>query len=86
MIRAGQVKYDQQLIHKFPRALYGYVRDKSGLKLKIGQVVKTDGALTVNEATPSDIPVSFSVHSKSMWAGRFCHNLIIVLILLMRIV
>jgi len=38
MIRAAQAKHDQQLIDRFnanPKALYGYMRDKSGLNPKL---------------------------------------------------
>ena len=48
MVRVALAKHDQlDKFHTNPKALYGYVRDKSGPKPKIGQVVRTDGILTL---------------------------------------
>ena len=62
MTRAAQAKYDQKLIDKFhdnPKALYGYMRDKCGIKPKIGQVVKTDGTLTANDRETAEVLNNF---------------------------
>ena len=62
MIRAAQAKHDQKLIDKFhdnPKALYGFKRDKCGIKPKIGQVVKTNGTLTVNDGETAEVLNNF---------------------------
>jgi len=62
MIRAAQAKHDQNLIDEFhdnPKALYGYMRDKCGTKPKIGQVIKTDGTLTVNDGETTEVLNNF---------------------------
>jgi len=62
MIRAAQAKHDQNLIDKFhnnPKALYGYMRDKCGIKPKIGQVIKTDGTLTMNDGETAEVLNNF---------------------------
>ena len=58
MVRAAQAKYDQQLIQKLhtnPKALYGYVRDKSKSKLKINQLIKSDGTLTRSDGEAAEV-------------------------------
>ena len=47
LITTAKVKYDESLIHNFtsnPKALYGYIRDKSKVKASITQIIKSDGS------------------------------------------
>ena len=63
-IRSARAKYDQQLIDKLqtnPKALYGYMRNKVGLKPRIGQLVKSDGSLTDSDGETAEVlNISFS--------------------------
>jgi len=76
MIRAAQAKHDQKLIDKFyddQKALYGYMRrDKCGIKPKIGQVIKTDGTLTVSDGETAEVLNNFfqSVFSSEYGAAE----------------
>ena len=70
MIRAAQAKHDQQLIDKFnanPKALYGYMMDRSGLKHNIRQLtcIKTDGTLTKSDGEAAEALNNF-FHSESV--------------------
>ena len=61
-IRSAQAKYDQQLIEKLqtnPKALYGYMRNKLGLKPRIGQLVKSDGSLTDSDGETAEVLNNF---------------------------
>ena len=49
LITTAKAKYDELLIHNFtcnPKALYGYIRDKSKVKASISQIIKSDGSVT----------------------------------------
>ena len=49
MITSAKAQYDEFLKQNFtsnPKALYGYIRDKSKVKASIGQLVKPDGSVT----------------------------------------
>jgi len=68
MIRAAQAKHDQQLIDKFnanSKALYGYMKDRSGLKHKICQLIRTDGTLTKSDGEAAEALNNF-FHSESV--------------------
>ena len=52
LITSAKVQHDKLLIQNLtsnPKALYGYVRDKSKVKTSIGQLEKPDGLLTDGE-------------------------------------
>ena len=52
LITSAKVQHDKLLIQNLtsnPKALYGYVRDKSKVKTSIGQLQKPDGLLTDGE-------------------------------------
>jgi len=58
MVRAAQATYERQLIDKFsanPKALYGYVRDKSKCKQKIGPLTKPDGSSTSSDGEVAEV-------------------------------
>ena len=62
MIRSAQVQYDESLIQKLssnPNALYGYVRDKSKVKSKIGQLERSDGTLTTGDEETVEVLNNF---------------------------
>ena len=53
LITTAKVQHDKLLIQNLtsnPKALYGYVRDKSKVKTSIDQLEKPDGSLTDNES------------------------------------
>ena len=58
LIRAAKAKQDTQLIEKLhtnPKALYGYMRDKSRLKPRIGQLVRPDGTFTTSDDEKAEV-------------------------------
>ena len=58
LIRSAQAKYDQHLIDKLhinPKALYGYMRNKSGLKPRIAQIVKPDGLFMGSDGETAEV-------------------------------
>jgi len=62
MIRSAQAQYDESLIQKLssnPNALYGYVRDKSKVKSKIGQLERSDGTLTTGDEETVEVLNNF---------------------------
>ena len=71
LITTAKVQHDKLLIQNLtsnPKALYGYVRDKSKVKTFIDQLEKPDGSLTDNESKVVGVLNDF-FQSAGLYAG-----------------
>ena len=62
LIRSAKVKHDELMMQRFksnPKMLYSYVRSKSKVRSRIGQLEKSDGTLTTNDKETAGVLSSF---------------------------
>jgi len=62
MIQSAKVRYDELMMQNFKsnsKMLYSYVRSKSKVRSKIGQLEKSDGTLTANDKDTVEVLNSF---------------------------
>ena len=74
-IRSAKVKHDESLIQKFksnPKALYGYVRNRSKVRSKISQLEKNNGTLTVNDKETVEV---LNTYFKSAFTVEDIYNM-----------